>query len=47
MWCAHTPKPRNAIAAPAKTTAEYPNRGFREKTGMISETIPIAGRIRI
>ena len=22
MWCAHTPKPRNAMAAPAKTTAE-------------------------
>ena len=35
------------MAAPANTTAEYPNSGFREKVGRISETIPIAGRIRM
>ncbi len=47
MWWAHTPKPRKAMAAPANTTAAYPNSGFRLNTGSTSETIPIAGRMRM
>ena len=35
------------IIAPASTTAGYPNNGFLEKVGKISETIPIAGNINI
>ena len=36
-----------AIIAPARTTAGYPNNGFLEKAGRISETIPMAGNIKI
>jgi hypothetical protein len=45
MWCAHTPQPMNPIAIPEKTTAAYPNSGFRENVGRTSDTMPMAGRI--
>ena len=32
---------------PENTTTAYPNRGLRENTGRISETMPIAGRMRM
>ena len=47
MWWAQTPKPRNAIKAPEKTIAVYPNKGFREKTGSTSDTMPNAGKTRM
>ncbi len=47
MWWAQTPNPRNPMATPANTTAGYPNRGLREKTGSTSETMPMAGRMRM
>ena len=45
MWWLHTNQPMNAITMPAKTTNGYPNNGLREKTGRMSDTIPMAGRI--
>ena len=47
MWCDHTNQPRKAMEIPENMTNGYPNRGFRENVGMISETIPMAGRIRM
>jgi len=43
MWCAHTPNDRNAMATLDPATNAYPKMGFRLKTGMTSEIIPIAG----
>ena len=47
MWWLQTAKPINPIMAPEKTIKPYPKRGLREKTGITSETIPMAGNIRI
>ena len=47
MWCAHTPQPRKPMAMPEKITTDRPNSGLREKTGRISETMPMPGRIRM
>src|SRR3990170_1609038 len=47
MWCAHTPQLMNAMAMPEMTTNGYPNSGFRENVGSTSETIPVAGRMRM
>src|ERR687892_521704 len=47
MWWAHTPHPMNPMAIPENTTAAYPNSGFRLKVGRTSDTMPIAGRIRM
>src|SRR5579872_4042117 len=40
MWCAHTPVDSAAMAMVAKTMLLYPNSGLREKTGMMSLTMP-------
>ena len=45
MWCPHTRNPMKAIASDEYAIALYPKIGFREKTGITSEMIPIAGRI--
>ena len=45
MWCAHTMNERIAIDEVAYTIEEYPNSGLRANVGMISETMPNAGRI--
>ena len=47
MWWLHTPNPRNPITIPEKITNGAPNSGLRENVGSTSETIPIAGRIRM
>src|SRR5579863_9136938 len=45
MWWPQTMKPSPAIAAIEYTMGRYPNSGLREKHEIMSETIPIAGRI--
>src|SRR5664279_6662810 len=45
MWCAHTMNDRIAMLDIAYTIDAKPNSGFRAHVGMISETIPNAGRI--
>ena len=45
MWCAHTINESSAIEATAYTIEGYPNNRFRAKVGMISLTIPNAGKI--
>jgi hypothetical protein len=45
MWCAQTRDPETAMAIEEARMALYPKIDFREKTGMISEMIPIPGRI--
>ena len=45
MWCAQTLKLSRPMAIVAKTKARYPNSGLRLKTGRISLTTPIAGRM--
>ncbi len=47
MWWAHTPHPMKPMAIPENTTTEYPKSGFREKTGSTSDTMPMAGRMRM
>src|SRR3984893_4284551 len=47
MWWAHTPKARKPMAMPEYTITAYPNRGLRENTGMISDTMPMPGKIRM
>ena len=47
MWWLQTIHPMNAMMTPASTTVAYPNSGLREKTGNTSDTMPMAGRIRI
>src|SRR6476660_2810195 len=47
MWCAHTPMLMNTIAIVAAAMNSYPNSTLRENTGMTSDTIPKAGRIRM
>ena len=47
MWWLQTNQPMKPIATPAKTRNEYPKSGLRENTGKISETIPIAGKMRM
>ena len=44
MWCAHTSRPRNAIATVDAAIALYPKIGLRANTGRISEIIPKTGR---
>ena len=47
MWWLHTPHPMNPITTPEYTMTVYPNSGLRENVGSTSDTIPIAGRIRM
>ena len=47
MWWLHTIQPMNPITTPDSTTTGYPKRGFLENVGITSETIPIAGRMRM
>ena len=47
MWWLHTPQPINPMTIPEKITKWYPKSGLREKVGMISETMPMAGNIRM
>ena len=47
MWWLQTANPMKPMIAPEKIINPYPKSGFREKTGMISDTIPIAGRMRM
>src|SRR5437867_930239 len=47
MWCAQTPQPINPMAMPENTTTGYPNSGLRENVGSTSDTMPIAGRMRM
>src|SRR5690606_3057539 len=47
MWCAHTPQPMNPIAMPENTMDGEPKGGVREQTGMISDTMPSAGMMRM
>src|SRR5258706_7013151 len=47
MWCAQTPKTRNAMSMVAYTMTRYPQIGLREKAGMISDVSPNAGRMRM
>src|SRR5256885_16449254 len=46
MRSAQTMKDSNAIEATAHTIAPQPNRGFLEKVGMTSDTMPNAGTPR-
>src|SRR3954451_2834691 len=45
MWCPHTMKPRPAMPEIEYTIGLYPKSGLRAKQLMMSETMPIAGRI--
>ena len=47
MWCTHTPQPMKPMAMPENTMTGYPNSGLRENTGRISDTMPMAGRMRM
>ena len=47
MWWLHTIQPMKAMIAPASTIVGYPNSGFLENVGRISDTMPIAGRMRM
>ena len=47
IWWLHTAQLMMAMTMPEKTTTGYPNSGFRLNVGMISETTPIAGKIRM
>src|SRR5436190_10988825 len=45
MWCPQTIKPRPAMPEIEYTIGLYPNSGLRAKQLMMSETMPIAGKI--
>src|SRR5262245_56305633 len=45
IWWAHTMNPSPAMPATEYTMGRYPNNGLRENVEIMSETIPIAGRI--
>jgi len=47
MWCAQTLRLIKPIATTAATMAGLPNSGFREKTGITSDKMPNAGKIRM
>ena len=47
MWWLQTAQPIMPMTIPENTTTGYPNSGLRENVGNISETIPMAGRIRM
>src|SRR5207237_10919516 len=47
MWWPHTIQPRNAIATIANTIAWYPKIGLRLPLAMMSDAMPIAGRVRM
>src|SRR6266487_353516 len=47
MWWPHTIQPRNAIPMIANTIEWYPKIGLRLPLAMMSDTMPIAGRIRM
>ena len=47
MWWLQTPKPRKPMQMPEKITNSAPNSGLRENVGRTSETMPMAGRIRM
>ena len=47
MWWLHTPHPIVPISMPEYTITGYPNSGFRENVGRISDTMPIVGRMRM
>src|SRR5262245_27399869 len=44
-WWPHTIHPRPAMPSIEYAMARYPKIGLREKTGRISEVMPMAGRI--
>ena len=44
MWCAQTVSPSTLMAMLDRAIILYPKIGLREKTGKISETMPIPGR---
>src|SRR3977135_4071631 len=46
MWWPHTIQPRNAIATIANTIEWYPKIGLRLPFAMMSETMPMAGRVK-
>src|SRR3990172_3083818 len=45
MWCPHTMKPSPAMPAIEYTIGLYPNNGLRAKVLIMSDTMPMAGRI--
>src|ERR1043165_3097239 len=47
MWWPQTIQARNAMPAMANTIEWYPKIGLRDPLAMMSETNPIAGRIRM
>ena len=47
MWWLHTAQPIIPITMPENTTTGYPKSGFLENVGKISDTIPMAGRIKM
>ena len=46
MWCAQTLRLTNPMQTVAPTMTGYPKIGFRENTGMISDTKAKAGMTR-
>ena len=47
IWCAQTPRLIKPMATIAPTIAGRPNKGLREKTGITSERIAKAGKMRM
>ena len=47
MWWLQTIQPMNPMITPESTTTGYPNSGFLEKVGTISEIMPMAGSMRM
>ncbi len=45
IWCPQTMVDKNAMAKIDATMARYPNMGFLALVAIISETIPMAGKI--
>src|SRR5438046_7990265 len=45
MWCAQTTKDMNPMKITEYTSALYPHNGLRVLLAMISDTIPMAGRM--
>ena len=43
MWCTHTPNPRIPTATVASATYTYPTSGRRQKVGIMSDAMLIAG----
>ena len=47
IWCAQTPRLIKPMAATAPTMAGRPKIGLRENTGMTSDSMAKAGKIRM